>query len=201
MSNKDFHQKRDFVHTEHKLGKVHYAVLIGLLVINLLHNIFLDAQILGHDTRYGLYIIAIPLILGLLFTACYRRKFIWFKLNTAKGALLKSVSAGFYLLEGVFFSFLSFVFLAHAIWNYENKTIAGQNPSEIIHCKVDKFVSGKNPAIDFRYQNRSEAIKTDYQTIREFKGEDPHKCELEITVQKGIWNYYIIKGWTVNVDQ
>src|SRR5580704_12107444 len=102
MPKPTFQQKRDHLHSEKKRGKKYYTILIVLLALNFLFNTFIDPDTIGHDSRYNLYIIILPLLLGILVLAWYRREFIRMRTTTAKTTSLKILTAGFFLLEGVF---------------------------------------------------------------------------------------------------
>ena len=197
MKRKNFNQKRKHINTEKKLDKTHYYIVMGLMILFVLHHTFLEAETIGHDTRYDLYVICVPVIIGMIALGYCRRDFLITGFIASKGFGIRLFMAGFYLLEGIVISFCSFGFLASVIWNYANKTIAGQNPKEVITCKVDKFLITRHDRIEFKFQGRYEAIYTDYQSIKDYKKVHPNNYQIEITAQKGLWNHYIVKDWTI----
>ncbi|HXC06779.1 MAG TPA: hypothetical protein VNZ86_18605 [Bacteroidia bacterium] len=201
MQETSFHQKRDHLRSEKKLDKKHYVFLLVLLGLNFLFYTFMNPLTIGHDERYTLYIIALPLVLGIVSLAWYRREFIRIRIGTAQTAMLKILTLGFYLLEGIFFSALTFVLIAHASWSYINKTAASGNPTEVIRCKIDKFTTGRYPSIDFKFHDRYERIRTNYATVKEYKSEtEKVDYDIVLTVQKGIWNYYLLKDWEIEEE-
>ncbi|MFB9107520.1 hypothetical protein [Flavobacterium gyeonganense] len=102
---------------------------------------------------------------------------------------------GFYLLQGIFVSYLSFGQIAGVTWNYLNKKEAEKNNIEIISCNVTGFYTKKNPDVSFKFKNRTEVFRVSPETNRQNYNRNPKDYKLEITVQKGIWNYYLVKHW------
>ena len=70
-----------------------------------------------------------------------------------------------------------------------------KNPTEIVICKVTGFYTKKNPDISFDFKNQTEVFNVSSEMNRENYTRNPKDYQLEITVQKGIWNYYIVKHW------
>lgn len=110
---------------------------------------------------------------------------------------LKLYVIAFYFLQGILFSYLSFGQIAGVIWNYINKKEAEKNPTEIVICKVTGFYTKKNPDISFTFKNQTEVFNISTEMNRKNYNRNPKDYELEITVQKGIWNYYIVKHWSL----
>ena len=183
------------------IAKAHYKTLIGLMVVYVLHRMFFEHKTIGHDTRYAIFVFGIPTITGILILAFYRRNFLLSTFATANGFALKLFVITFYFIQGLLFSYLSFGLVANATWNYINKRTAEQNPKETIHCRVTKFsLSGYRlggDKIEFKYQGRFESIRVEYRTIKEYLNQPLSNYELEISVQKGIWNYYVLNDWTI----
>ena len=100
---------------------------------------------------------------------------------------------GFYLLQGILVSYLSFGQIASVIWNYINKIEAEKNPTEIINCKVTGFYTRKNPSISFDFRNQTESFNVSSETNRKNYERNPKDYKIEMIVRKGIWNYYIVE--------
>jgi hypothetical protein len=201
MKQKKIATKKINTTREKKFQKNLY-LLIGVLVfINLLAFYYFEPRIIGYDIKHALYFFWIPVILGIAVFAYYRRAFLsgkYFYLNTIP---LKLFGVVFYLLQGLFFSYLTFGFVANMAWVYINKKIAADNPTEIVYCKVDRFVGSKNASIYFKYLNRHESFSITHQLYGEYKNENPKGYKLEIEGQKGLWNYFVVKDWSIKAKE
>ena len=165
------------------------------MIFCIINLVFIESKTIGHNKRYDIYIFWLPIFIGLIFLGIYRREFLIRKYLSFKEVHLKIYVIGFYLLQGILVSYLSFGQITSVIWNYINKNVAEKNPTEIFICKVTGFYTKKNPDISFKFKNRTEVFGVNNETNRENYNRNPKDYELEITVQKGIWNYYIVKHW------
>ncbi|MFH6991394.1 hypothetical protein [Flavobacterium sp. FlaQc-48] len=188
-------EKRALKNKEKKKEKIQYYLLISALIFCLINLTFIENKTIGHDKRYQIYIFWLPILIGILFFGIYRRKFLIEKYLSFKEVYVKIYVIGFYLLQGIVVSYLSFGQIAGLTWNYINQKEAAKNPTEIVICKVTRFYTKKNPDISFKFKNRTEVFSVTSQMNRENYNRNPKDYELEIIVQKGIWNYYIVKHW------
>lgn len=102
------------------------------------------------------------------------------------------------MIQGFFFSFLSFGQVANISWNYYNNEITKQNPKEIINCQIIKFWKSKRRTkIFFKFNDKTEKILINRSTIREFENKNVNKYYLKIYVTKGLWNYYKVNDWDI----
>jgi len=193
-------EKRKSRASEKKLGRKHYVWIIALLVIDLVYHTFFDPPILGHDYRYTGYVVVLPLLFGMGILAYYRREFLGIEWTTSKSPLLKAILTLYYLFQGVFLSFISFVFLAHVVWSETNKAVAAKGPTVDILCKADKIATGRNPGVYFQFAGHTEKLSCAYAVVAPFKAAKASDCEVAITAQKGIWNYYLVKDWTMEAN-
>lgn len=201
MKQKKVAAKKTNVTAEKKFQKNIYLILIILVLTNLLVSYYFEPIIIGYDIKHSLYFFWIPVISGIAVFAYFRKAFLsskYFYLNTIP---LKLFGVVFYLLQGLLFSYLTFGFLANMAWVYLNKKSAADNPVEIIYCKIDKFTGSKNPGIYFKYLNRHESFSITHQLYSDYKNENPKHYELEIEGQKGLWDYFIVKDWSLKAIQ
>jgi len=188
-------EKRIFKNKEKKIERIHYALLISALIFFILNYSFFENETIGHDIRYNVYIFWLPIIVGLIFFGIYRKDFLIRKYTGFKETYAKIYVIAFYLLQGILFSYLSFGQIAGVMWNYINKNEAEKNPTEIINCKITGFYTRKNPHVSFKFKNRTEVFRVSSEMNRQNYNRNPKDYELEITIQKGIWNYYLVKHW------
>jgi hypothetical protein len=188
-------EKRALINKEKKTERIHYSLLIFALIFCIVNLAFIESETIGHDERYVIYIFWLPTIIGIIFFGLYRREFLIRKYLSFKKTYDKIYVIGFYLLQGILVSYLSFGQTASVIWNYLNKKESEKNMTEIINCKVTGFYTKKNPEVSFEFKNQTEVFNVSSETNRENYNRNPKDYELEITVQKGIWNYYIVKHW------
>ena len=71
-----FNKKRTTVQKEKNKDKIHYKILIGLLIIGVLYYLFFEPNIIGNDSRYTYYIILTPITIGILLLLIYRKDFL-----------------------------------------------------------------------------------------------------------------------------
>lgn len=188
-------EKRKLRNKEKKKERVHYFLLILAMLYFIVHYMFFEKNTIGHDVRYSIYVFWIPLITGILFFGIYRRDFLLNTYRSFSETYAKIYVIGFYLLQGIFVSYLSFGQIANTVWNYINKREASRNRTEIVTCNVTRFYAKKNPDISFEFKNGNEIFDVTSEMIRQYRNSDPKDYQLEITVQKGIWNYYVVKHW------
>ena len=193
--NQKNREKRALINKEKKTERIHYSLLIFALIFCIVNLAFIESETIGHDERYEIYIFWLPTIVGILFFGLYRRKFLIRKYLSFKETYAKIYIIGFYLLQGILVSYLSFGQIASVIWNYINKNEAEKNPTEIVICKVTGFYTKKNPDVSFVFKNKTEVFRVNSEMNRENYNRNPKDYKLEITIQKGIWNYYIVKHW------
>ena len=198
MAQTRFIEKRKIVVKERKAEKLHYRLLIGLMALNVLHYLFLEPKLVGHDKRYITYISILPTLVGIVALVIYRYKFLLSKYKGSKGVILKTFVICFYFIQGILFSYLSLGFIAKVSWNYLNQREAENNLTESMIFKVDKILTGRKPKVEFSFQNRFESIPVSYQSIKEFKSKNFKALELRVRVQKGLWNYYVVKDWHIS---
>ena len=193
--NQKKREKRALINKEKKKEQIHYTLLIFALIFCVINLSFIESETIGHDERYEIYVFWLPIIIGVVFFGIYRREFLIRKYLSYKEIYFKIYVIGFYLLQGILVSYLSFGQIASVMWNYINKNEAEKNPTEIVFCKVTGFYTKKNPDVSFIFKNQTEVFNVNSETNRENYNRNPKDYELEITVQKGIWNYYIVKHW------
>lgn len=199
IKTKRYLEKRKLIQSEKKLEKKYYRILIGLLIFGAIYYYFIQPKTIGHDIRYNIFVFWIPTLTGIIALGIYRRQFLINEFKINKGFISRAFMMFLYFLEGIMFSYLIFGQIANVCWNTINQNVAKTNPVETINCKLTNFCTGKNSynGMYFIFQDRSEKIKTDYSTIKNYLDKNPEKYELVVEVQKGIWNHYLLKNWEI----
>jgi hypothetical protein len=192
-----FDKKRLPVSKEKKLEKRHYNIVIGLLISFVTYNFFFDPNLIGHDSRYTIYVFLLPTILGLLILAVYRRNFLINIFTTNKGFKLWTFMTIFYLLQGIVFSYLSLGQVAKISWDILNNKTAKQNVEEVFDCQVTRFWNGKNSSIDFLFNEKHNKFDVQNKIIKDYINKNPDDYYLTITARKGLWNYYLVERWDI----
>ena len=183
---------------EKKLEAKHYRILIALVVLYVVYYSFFRNKVVGHDNRYIVYIVVLPTLCALLALAAYRRHFLVDKFSTNKGSILWVFMAAFYLIQGLLFSYLSIGQSAQISWDIVNNRAAKQNDLEVIQCEIIKFKTFKRSSgIEFILNSKAEKLDTRYSAIKDYADKKPEDNFLEITIQKGLWNYYLVRDWKV----
>lgn len=89
---------------------------------------------------------------------------------------------------------------ASVIWDNFNKKTADLNSIEIIDCKIEKINSGTSktsPDIYFLFHDKSESIPIDHDTYGKYYNSKLTDLKLQLSVRKGIWNYYVLDEWDI----
>lgn len=201
MKPKNFTTKKINATAEKKFQKNSYLIIVVIVLINLLGSYYFEPKIIGPSLQHPLYFFWIPVLVGIGVFAYFRRAFLAGKYRYLNTIPLKLFGVVFYLLQGLFFSYLTFGFLANMTWVYLNKKAAADNPTEVIYCKIDKFVGHKNSRIYFKYLNSYESFSITPRLYDEYKNENPKLYQLEIEGQKGLWNYFVVKHWSITSVQ
>jgi len=181
-----------------KLDKKTYIIVTGLVIINLVCNFF-EPEIIGHNNKYILYFFAVPVTAGILFLAYFFRKRLFHEYKECRFLSDKILVPCFFLLMGLFFSYLTFGLAGDLTWVYLNKTAAKKNQTEVVTCRINKFANNSyrrgGAKMYFTFQNRSESFNISNTMFKEYKGSAPKNYQLKIEGRKGIWNYFIVDSY------
>lgn len=197
MKKQNPYRKRVAITKEKKLEQLHYRILIGLMISFVLHHIFFEAEMIGGDQRYGLYVFLLPLLTGMLVLGVYRKEYLIRQYLSLEKVYEKVYALGLYLIQGIVISFLSFGQVSLVIWNYLNKKEAERNPTEILTSTITGFGHGKRTTVDFKYNNHYESLRVTRQTTREYHNVKPKDYVIVIEAKRGIWNYYVVESWSI----
>lgn len=194
----DVYEIRDrFRKKGRKLDRFYYKLFLVFAIIGVLYHFLMAPISIGKDIRYDVFIIYLPVGFGVFFFGFLNRKFFHFQLKDSKSFFEKSFVSLLYLLFGIILSYSIFGTIARASWDLVNYKIAKQNPKEIIEVNVEHFDTWRFPKIKFVFNQKMESFRTNYHYINQFNKENPEKYYLEIQVQKGIWNHYLVNDWKI----
>jgi hypothetical protein len=157
-------------------------------------------ETIGNDFRYLFIVFLVPTVLGIIILGFVKRDFLISQLNDAKGLFQRGFLIFLYLIQGFLFSYLSIGVFASVIWDNLNKKNADLNPIEVIDCKIEKIDSGTSktsPNINFLFHDKSERISIDHETYGKYYDSKSTDLTLQISVRKGIWNYYVLDEWKI----
>jgi hypothetical protein len=180
-----------------QLDEKQYRAFIGLLILWILYHTFFKPRMIGHDSRYNLFIFWMPLVLGVLILWIYRRRYLLNEFSNTKGLVSKLVINTSYLLQSVVFSYLSLGQFVDITWNEINRSIAKTKAIESFNCEITRFRKGRNNSIEFNFQGSYEKIDVSYKTIEPYLDKNPTNYKITIDAQQGIWNYYLLDKWDI----
>jgi hypothetical protein len=197
MRASSLNQKRKFLQGEKKLEKKHLRLIYIFAIITVAYYYFLEPKTIGHDTRYIIYIFLLPTIIGMIALGIYRRQFLINRFTTNKGFILWTFMIVFYLLQGFIFSYISFGQVAKISWDYFNYRATQNHEEELLTCPITQFSTVRRSRLHFKLNDLHESFRVRYSDIKEYKDKKASDYVLKITARKGIWNYYTMKGWTI----
>lgn len=189
--------KKQSILINNKHDSFHYKLFVVFVLIGIIYYYFFEPITLGYDYKYTVFIIVLPILIGLLFIGIYRRKLIVNKYTKTKNMLLCKVMSLYYLLQGVVFSYVCFGQLAKISWDIIQNKVASQSKEQVIYCQITSFWHGKRPSVNFTFYDRSESIKVQYSSIKAFENLNHENYVIKIKATKGLWNYYNVVDWQV----
>jgi hypothetical protein len=182
-----------------KFIKKNSSLTIVLYVFAIAYHIFFHPLTVGHNHNYILYIFWLPTITGwVIFAWCNRKDFVEEEIE--RTFLIEKIFNYFHLGIIFFaFSYLSFGQIAKISWDIANYQIAKTNLVENLNCQITGLTKGSYSAIYFNFKNTDESINSFMKLKRfsEFYNTDLDSCSLNIKVQKGIWNYYLVDEYKI----
>jgi len=103
---------------ERRNDKRFSRILIGLMIAWAIYFRFLRPQTIGHDVRLNICVFFAPLVLGIFLIGYYRRNHWLEKFRQEEGVLNKTLIAGWYLFQGMLFSFFQHLFPGKCYMEY-----------------------------------------------------------------------------------
>jgi hypothetical protein len=189
-----------YTKSKKRTSNLNYLILVGLVVLSVVYRSYFQIETIGSDYRYFLIIFLIPTVLGILILGIIKKEFLKTILKDSKGLFSKGFLIFLYIGQGFLFSYLSVGLLANVIWDNLNKKTADLNPIEFIDCKIEKINSGTSktsPNVNFLFHDKSESISIDHKTYGKYYDSKLTDLTLQISVRKGIWNYYVLDEWEI----
>jgi hypothetical protein len=193
---------------QNKREEFYYKYFITTLVIGVIHYYFFESHYLGSDFRYDLVVFWTPVVVGLILIVRYNiLSMDWHDILPAikkeKNIFYKIIYAPFLFIMHFMLSVLIFWIPSNIIWDSINKIESNKNDSKKYTLKVDNFHhstgKGGSNQIQFIFKGKNENIKVSYQDIKPYFDQNPNDFQVIIEVKKGIWNYYVLQSWDIEV--
>ncbi|MCD8450437.1 hypothetical protein LNI98_12130 [Tenacibaculum dicentrarchi] len=197
--------EKEFLEIDKKKDNLHYNVFVFFAIVAFIKYILFNEKLIGSDIRYNIFILWIPIILGLIILAIYQRKYLIYVLRDNDTLINKLMYFGFVLLIGTMFSFLSFHTIADFTFQIINKNEIEKTESKLINLEIDSFYEKKGGKtqlltggnkIWYEYEGNLENFKVNKGIIQLLK-KDLKNYLIEIELKKGIWNHFIIIDWKI----
>lgn len=197
-----YFEKRSFKSKENRLEKKHYVILISLMLVFVSLRLFDNIIVIGEGPYFSLLTIYLPLIIGIIILAFYRKEFLIIKFSNESSNWVKSFMIIFYFAEALLVSFLALAYPSEFLLNKINQKISNNNPTETIKCNIEKFFDKRrSTTIDFKYKNNWEHINISHEKMKLYINENPDNFILELTIKKGLWNSYIVQTWKIQTKK
>ncbi|WP_439185893.1 hypothetical protein [Carboxylicivirga taeanensis] len=184
-----------------KEGKKYYRILVGLAIYAVIYYYFFRLDTIGYDIRYNIFVIWLPILIGLLCIGYYRRNYLSKTLKSCNRLLDQVLTGLFLLLLGLIYSYFSFGITSKLIWDYTNSLITNKSNTEIYQLSVEKFNKGSSrnssASVGFRFQERYELLQAHRSKLNMYWNSEPHNFEIEIRCKKCFWNKYLVESWQI----
>lgn len=191
-------EKRKFKQQEKRFQKRSFTRIVILVLIAIIYRLVFQPKTIGESKMYDIYVFWIPVIIGVFVLAFYRRAFLMYSFKKNKGLILWGFMTIFYLLQGVFLSYLSFGQLALITWNILNKNVAEKSPKEIVTCDIRGYsYSRMFYNIHFTFEGKKLSLGASSSEIDPLRGQNYKNFKIAIEVQKGIWDHYLVKDYSL----
>lgn len=176
-----------------------YTYLLYIFIpIFLVHSFFFEVKTIGLDNRYYLYVIFIPLVVGIIANTLLAKKFMIKNYASARNASIKFISIQCYIILILLSSLLSIVEPTIIAWDIINNYKAKDNYLEQYDCKIISINRRKNPGYKFLFNNKIENISANNDEIKNIDMNHLSNYSITIEIRKGIWDSYIVEGWHIN---
>jgi len=173
--------------------------IFGGFVIAFYLLYILKPTVLGHDIMYTIFVVIIPIIIGVPILIYLGGK------EIGPSGHVKTIwqKAGYVIALLMMTSVISFVMLglfADAAFTYINYTTAKKSPAEVLTVPAEFHKGTGNRSgnhIFFTFLNEDESIKVSTETINKYINEKAVKHRIRLTLRKGIWNHYLVEDWDI----
>lgn len=170
-------------------------------ILKVAHYLFYEKLIIGGNSNYSLLTLWLPISLGMISLAIYRRTFMLSTISDTKGWFWKIFRSISLVVQGILVSYVIFCTISDVVWEQLNNARIEYSSIELIECKVTRFWSGKgrrgSDQINFEFEGHSEMIKVDYDFIKNFLDENPSDYKLSLELREGLNQTYVIDSWEI----
>lgn len=181
-----------------RLERVHYRLLIVLIIVAIIHYTFFSATMIGGDRRYALYIFWLPTLCGILAIAFYRRRFLMREYQESPKSPWSVLLFLFYFAQAFIFSYLSIGQIAQISWTIMAKQVGEKNQVETMKFPVSRFFYHRGTVdVEFKFDGRHEELKTRHRDLIGYEEVLAKDYVVEISARKSIWNYYLVDDWEI----
>ena len=177
-----------------------YRLLIALGIYGTGYYFIFKPLTIGHNINYSLYIVWIPIIVGLIVISWLRKDFFKRLNKTFKSKIDKIITYLFLFIMGLMYSYLSFGITTEIIFQIINKQKIKNIPQTTYNFPVESINSSyraRSASIAFDFNNHSEKIEIDNKLYRELKDKEIDNFNLRIKCRKGMFDVYYIDNWEI----
>lgn len=171
----------------------YFIVLFG--VLGYIYHFYISPKTIGLDYRYTIVVNFIPILIGIISLAYFRKSFLINQYQNNKQIGLRLFLVFWYSFQGVIFSFMSFGLVAKMLWDFTNYTTSKNKITYSVHCPIDRFYFGKNSKIEFLYKHHYEFFyfsKSELNYLADKKEKDFY---INLKGKSGYLDSFIVKEW------
>lgn len=181
-----------------RIERLHYRVLIVLIIVAIIHYSFFSVTTIGGDSRYALYVFWIPTLCGILAIAFYRRKFLMHEYQEYQRSPWSVLLFLFYFAQAFLFSYLSAGQIAQISWTIVAKQVGEESTVEIMKFPVSRFFyHRRNVDVEFEFDGHREELRARHRDLVGYERVLAKDYYIEISTRKTIWNYYLVDDWKI----
>lgn len=146
---------------------------------------------IGNDLRYNIFVVALPIAVGLLLFIAYRKKLLDADAVASTKGWKKIFFGSILLLIVALYSFITIGTVAGIAFETINYKVAEKSNEHTIILPIERYFKGtKRQGVYFVFQGHQETLRLNRTDVKKYSSSG-YK-HIKLTIRKGIWNHYIV---------
>lgn len=193
-------QQKILLKKQERQSKVVYAVVIACIVL-FMAVYWLKPLGLGSDIRYDIFVVALPVVIGIGLFISYRKKLLDMEVVAAETMWNKIWMSTVLLTIIGLFSYLTLGFFTSLTFEVINYNLAEDSKQQIVLLPIDEFHEGHGSkathSIRFHFNGEKENMRVSRNFIKQCIEKSAAKHRIKLKLRKGLWNHYLVDEWDI----